>query len=179
MNAISSAVNRCRNLYFCFINTSNKKSTCELQVLRLFCVILFLAEGIHPSTVVLSEGHSPVGVLTICGIAEPTGDSHGGEVGADDVCVFNRGADIYISALDKRRQNGNNYEIELMSNSELENKSFKVYFRKTNLKLTANDFNVSISSKGISTWVAQNPNVPELLFHIAVERDSLFEESGE
>lgn len=100
-------------------------------------------------------------------------------IGADDVCVFNRGADIYISALDKRRQNGNNYEIELMSNSELENKSFKVYFRKTNLKLTANDFNVSISSKGISTWVAQNPNVPELLFHIAVERDSLFEESGE
>ena len=104
MNAISSAVNRCRNLYFCFINTSNKKSTCELQVLRLFCVILFLAEGIHPSTVVLSEGHSPVGVLTICGIAEPTGDSHGGEVGADDVCVMVRAVFPGIANLTCRTQ---------------------------------------------------------------------------
>ena len=51
MNASSNAVKRCLILYFCFINTSNKKSTCELQVLRLFCVILFLAEGIYPSTV--------------------------------------------------------------------------------------------------------------------------------
>ena len=40
MNAISNAVKRCLILYFCFINTSNKKSTCELQVLRLICLIL-------------------------------------------------------------------------------------------------------------------------------------------
>ena len=34
-----------------YLQDSNKKSTCELQVLRLFCMILFLAEGIYPSTV--------------------------------------------------------------------------------------------------------------------------------
>lgn len=95
-------------------------------------------------------------------------------ISADDVCVFNRGTDIFMSVLDKRRQMGNNFEILVGSDSDLEGKNYKVYFRKNNLKLTNNDFYVSVSSKGLSTWKAKDAGVPELLFHVAIERDSEF-----
>lgn len=97
-----------------------------------------------------------------------------GAINADDICVFNRGAEIYMSALNKRRQTGNTFELLVGSDSELEGKEYKVFFRKNNLKLTNNDFLVSISDKGISTWKATDAAVPELLFHVAIERDSEF-----
>lgn len=95
-------------------------------------------------------------------------------ISADDVMVYNDGANIYISILDKRRQNGNEFKILIGSNSSLEGKEYKVFFRKSNLKLTGNDFHIDVSSRGISTWTAKDPVIPELLFYIAIERDSSF-----
>ena len=66
---------------------------------------------------------------------------------------------------------GNNFALKIGENTGLSDKSFKIYFRKSNLKLTGNDFTVKVT-KGLSTWYANNANVPELLFHIAIERDS-------
>lgn len=95
-------------------------------------------------------------------------------IAADDICVYNKGSDIFVTALDKRRQTGNTFELLVGTDTAIENKNYRVYFRKNNLKLTNNDFNVSVSSRGLSTWKAINANVPELLFYIAIERDSDF-----
>ena len=96
-------------------------------------------------------------------------------IGVDDICVYNDGADIYISALDKRRQAGNHFDFMVGSDSSLEGKHFKIFFRKTNLKLTNNNYHVKVSSKGLSTWIAEDAQIPSLLFYIATERDSEFE----
>lgn len=93
---------------------------------------------------------------------------------ADDICVYNEGAEIYVSALDKKKQAGNTFKLLVGSDSALEGKNFKVYFRKNNLKLTNNDFTVSVSSRGVSTWKAMDSSVPELIFYIVIERDSEF-----
>lgn len=96
-------------------------------------------------------------------------------IGVDDICVYNDGADIYISALDKRRQAGNHFDLMVGSDSSLEEKHFKIFFRKTNLKLTNNNYHVKVSSKGLSTWIAEEAQIPSLLFYIATEKDSEFE----
>lgn len=96
-------------------------------------------------------------------------------IGVDDICVYNDGSNIYISALDKRRQAGNHFDLMVGSDSSLEGKHFKIYFRKTNLKLTNNDYHVKASSNGLSTWIAKDAQVPSLLFYIATERDSEYE----
>ena len=77
--------------------------------------------------------------------------------------------------MDKRRQAGNHFDLVVGSDSSLDGKHFKIFFRKTNLKLTNNDYHVKVSSKGLSTWIAEDAQVPSLLFHIAVERDSEYE----
>ena len=96
-------------------------------------------------------------------------------IGVDDICVYNDGADIYISVLDKRRQAGNHFDLVVGSDSSLEGKHFKIFFRKANLKLTNNDYYVKVSSKGLSTWIAEDAQVPSLVFYIATERDSEYE----
>lgn len=95
-------------------------------------------------------------------------------ISADDICVYNNGSDIIITALDKRMQTGNNFELLVGTDSTLEDKKYKVFFRKNNLKLTNNDFHVSVSSRGLSTWKATDAAVPELIFYVAIERDSEF-----
>lgn len=95
-------------------------------------------------------------------------------IGADDVMVYNDGANIYMAVLDKRRQAGNEFNLLVGSNSSLEGKEYRVFFRKGNLKLTGNDFHVDVSSRGISTWTAKDSVIPELLFYVAIERDSSF-----
>lgn len=97
-------------------------------------------------------------------------------IGADDICVYNNGGEIYMAAMDKRRQAGNRYDLLLMNSEGLEKsgKTFKIFFRKSNLKLTGNNFTVSVSSRGLSTWTADDANVPKLVFYIAIERDSEF-----
>lgn len=96
-------------------------------------------------------------------------------IGAEDICVYSHENDseIYVSAIDKQQNmgKGNNFALKIGENTGLSDKSFKIYFRKSNLKLTGNDFTVKVT-KGLSTWYAINANVPELLFHIAIERDS-------
>ena len=97
-------------------------------------------------------------------------------ISADDICVYNKKGDVYIAAVDKRCRNSNRYDLFVLHCDDLEKNGyeFKIYFRKSNLKLTNNDFTVSISSKGISVWKATNANVPNLTFYVAIERDSEF-----
>lgn len=96
-------------------------------------------------------------------------------IGVDDICVYNDGTDIYISAMDKRRQAGNHFDLAVGTDTSLEGKHFKIFFRKTNLKLTSNDYHVKVSSKGLSTWIAEDAQVPSLIFYCAVEKDSEYE----
>lgn len=96
-------------------------------------------------------------------------------MGIDDICIMNKGADMYLCCTDKKLQESNSFELLIASDPEWQNKTIKAYFRKTNLKLTNNDFNVSISDKGLSTWVATDSSFSELIFYVSVERDSIFE----
>lgn len=100
-------------------------------------------------------------------------------IGVEDICVYsNKGSsDICVAVLNKARQAGNAFELVVGSDDSLTDKSFKIYFRKNNLKLTSNDFRVKLSTKGISTWIATDCSIPELLFHIAIEKDSQFDET--
>lgn len=100
-------------------------------------------------------------------------------IGVDDICVYNKdnGTDIFIAVLNKSVQNGNGFELMVGSNEAIAGKSFKIFFRKNNLKLTNNNYHVKLSSRGISTWIATDTNISELLFHVAIEKDSTFNES--
>lgn len=99
-------------------------------------------------------------------------------IGVEDICVYSDkgSSDVCLAALNKARQSGNAFELVIGSDDSLTDKAFKVYFRKSNLKLTNNDFHVKLSTKGLSTWIATDTSLKELLFHIAIEKDSKFNE---
>ena len=77
---------------------------------------------------------------------------------------------MFMAVTNKKNDTSNDYSIEL---AEGVDKPFKMYFKTENLKMVAGDYDVNISSKGISHFKNKNSS---LEYWIALEPDSKYGE---
>ena len=87
-------------------------------------------------------------------------------LGRPDLAVRNVGNSITLPVLDKRDTSSNTYDLEVGDGNGVE---FNMYFRVENLKILKGNYNVSISSDGISHFVH---DALDLEYWIALEPDS-------
>jgi len=83
---------------------------------------------------------------------------------------------IYLAVTNKKNDTSNDYSVQVGDGStgmKGVSKSFKMYFKTENLKMVAGDYNVHISSKGISHF--ENMTT-KLDYWIALEPDSNYGE---
>lgn len=83
-----------------------------------------------------------------------------------DFVVVGNGSKIYLRATDTKNPSADQFNIEVGTTD----KTFNVIFRTDNMKLMPRDYDVSISSKGISHFKAE-----DVEYWIAVESTSTFE----
>lgn len=88
-----------------------------------------------------------------------------GVLSLPEVAVVGDGNKIYIQVYDSKNATGNTYSVEIGETT----KSFKAIFKLDNLKLISGDYEVTISSKGISHFLGK-----EVEYWIAVEQHSVF-----
>ena len=79
-----------------------------------------------------------------------------------NVVVFGDGKEMFLMAEDSENPTTDTHSISL---GEID-KEFKVVFKKENLRMLPSDYNVSISSKGISRFESEDD---KLTYYIAVE----------
>jgi len=89
-------------------------------------------------------------------------------LGKPDLAVRNVANSITLSVLDKRDTSSNIYDLEVGDGNGVD---FNMYFRVENLKLLKGNYNVSISSDGISHFIHDDLN---LEYWIALEPDSTY-----
>ena len=77
---------------------------------------------------------------------------------------------IYLAVTNKKNDTSNDYSVQV---GEGVDEPFKMYFKTENLKMVAGDYNVHISSKGISHFENM---VTKLDYWIALEPDSNYGE---
>ena len=77
---------------------------------------------------------------------------------------------IYLAVTNKKNDTSNDYSVQV---GEGVSEPFKMYFKTENLKMVAGDYNVHISSKGISHFENM---VTKLDYWIALEPDSTYGE---
>lgn len=89
-----------------------------------------------------------------------------GVMSLPDFVVVGDGSKIYLRATDTKNPSTDRYDIEVGTTD----KTFNVVFRTENMKLMSKDYAVSISSKGISHFKAE-----DVEYWIAIEASSTFE----
>ena len=77
---------------------------------------------------------------------------------------------IFLAVTNKKNDTSNDYSLEV---GEGVGEPFKMYFKTENLKMVAGDYDVNISSKGISHFKNKNSS---LEYWIALEPDSKYGE---
>jgi hypothetical protein len=82
-----------------------------------------------------------------------------------EMMIVGDGSKLYIQVADSKVANGNCFSIEVGETTN----TFKAIFKFENLKIIAGDYEVSISSRGISHFVGK-----EAEYWIAVESSSTF-----
>ena len=87
-----------------------------------------------------------------------------------DLAVKCNGTGIVLSVLDKKDVTTNDFELQVGDGNDIE---YQMYFKAENLKLLKGDYEVSISSKGISHF--KNKSV-DVQYWIALEPDSVYDE---
>ena len=89
-----------------------------------------------------------------------------------DICLkgCNKSNKIYLCATNKKDDSSNDYS-EVVGTSN--NKKFNIFLKRENLKIIPGDYNVFISSKGISHF---GNSAAKLDYWIALEPDSSYEE---
>ena len=85
-----------------------------------------------------------------------------------DFSIVGDGATISIGVNDKTNPTGNSFVSEIGESDKV----FKVNIKSENLKMSAGDYEVSVSSKKISRFKSTNSS---LLYYVAIEADSTFE----
>jgi hypothetical protein len=88
-----------------------------------------------------------------------------GVLGLPEIAVVGEGGNIFIKAIDSKSPTTNNYSIKVGETD----KSFRAIFRAENMKMMDGDYDVQISSKGISQFTG-----PDISYWIAVEASSTF-----
>ena len=74
----------------------------------------------------------------------------------------------YLAVTNKKNDTSNDYSIKVGEGCDTD---FKMYFRTENLKMISDDYNVEVSSKGISHFTSKSSN---LNYWIALEPDSTY-----
>lgn len=88
-----------------------------------------------------------------------------GILGLPEIVVFGDGKNIKLQAEDTKNPSGDVYSIVIGDTD----KAFKAIFKAENIKIIPGDYDVSISSKGISHFVHE-----DVEYYIAVESSSTF-----
>lgn len=89
-----------------------------------------------------------------------------GVMSLPDFVIVGDGSRIYLRAADTKNPSSDQFNIDVGSTD----KTFNVVFRTENMKLMPKDYTVSISSKGISHFEAE-----DIEYWIAIESSSTFE----
>ena len=87
-----------------------------------------------------------------------------------DLAVKCNGSGVVLSILDKKDVTTNEFELQVGDSDGVD---YQMYFKSENLKLLKGDYEVSISSKGISHF--RNKSV-DVQYWIALEPDSVYGE---
>lgn len=82
-----------------------------------------------------------------------------------EIAVVGDGNNLLLQAVDTKNPTGDVYSIQIGTTD----KAFKAIFRAENIKIIPGDYEVSISSKGISHFVHE-----DVEYFIAVEQNSVF-----
>ena len=90
----------------------------------------------------------------------------------NDICLkgCSKSDKIFLAVTNKKNDTSNDYSVQV---GEGVDEPFKMYFKTENLKMVAGDYNVHISSKGISHF--ENKTI-KLDYWIALEPDSNYGE---
>jgi len=88
-----------------------------------------------------------------------------GVLGLPEILVVGDGSTVYLQAADSKAPNGDVYSIKIGET----NKTFKAIFKAENIKIIPGEYEVSISSRGISHFSGK-----EAEYWIAVEQSSSF-----
>ena len=88
-------------------------------------------------------------------------------LGLPHICVSGDGSTIRLEATDVNNSSSDEFKTEVGTTSE----TFRMVFKIENLKLFTGDYNVEITSKGISKFTHTSTN---LQYFIATESDSTF-----
>ena len=85
-----------------------------------------------------------------------------GVINAPDLVLEKNGSGSFLTAKDKKNDTANNYSTDITTNSD---GTYKFYFKTENLKLIPGSYDVTVSSKNISSfkngktqyWIALEP----------------------
>ena len=88
-----------------------------------------------------------------------------GVLGVPEIVVFGDGKTVFLQAADTKNPSGDVYSINIGETD----KTFRAIFKFENIKIIADDYDVTISSKGISHFSGKNAE-----YWIAVEQSSTF-----
>ena len=88
-------------------------------------------------------------------------------LGLPHICVSGDGTTIRLEATDVNNSSSDEFKTEVGETSE----TFRMVFKIENLKLFTGDYDVEITSKGISKFTHTSTN---LQYFIATESDSTF-----
>lgn len=88
-----------------------------------------------------------------------------GVLGLPEMIVSGDGSNISLQAIDMKVQNGDSYSITICETDRV----FKAIFKSENIKILPGDYDVEISSRGISNFKSA-----EVEYMIAIEQSSTF-----
>jgi len=89
-----------------------------------------------------------------------------GIIGAPEIAVTGDGDKVFIEALNTKDQSKSNYRVEVGETD----KNFRFIFLAENIKLLPGDYNVTVSSKGLSHFKGE-----DVEYWVAVEQHSTYE----
>jgi gp45 sliding clamp, C terminal len=88
-------------------------------------------------------------------------------LGVEDLLVSRVDGEVLLTVLDKSNPTTHSVSFEVEGKAS---EDFKAYLKIPNLKLMEDDYEVSLSSKGVSLFTGKNP----VKYYIALEADSSF-----
>ena len=89
----------------------------------------------------------------------------GGVLGLPEIVVVGDGKNVHLQAADSKNSSGDVYSVKIGDTT----KTFKAIFKSENIKIIPGDYEVTISSRGISNFKGK-----EAEYWIAVEQSSSF-----
>jgi hypothetical protein len=89
----------------------------------------------------------------------------GGVLGLPEILIVGDGLNVYLQAADSKNPSGDVFSVKIGDTS----KTFKAIFKTENIKILPGDYEINISSRGISHFSGK-----EAEYWIAVEQSSTF-----